>query len=274
MLKWAHAEEDLLRLANELRHHPSKRIRSWFSTASTKARDVIISGNGGVELRPIPAGEFLMGSNNADADERPQRRVRIAAFAIGRYPVTNEEYGRFLKANSKHHEPMYWSDRRFNSPRQPVVGVSWDEAQAFAEWAGGRLPSEAQWEYAARGGMQSAYWWGDEPDPARANYDGSDSEWGGKSTSPVGSFEANPFGLFDTAGNVWEWVADCWHGSYEGAPDDGGVWGEEGGGDCERRVIRGGAWDLIAWTMRSSNRYWNRQGNRYVNVGFRLAQDI
>ena len=123
-------------------------------------------------------------------------------------------------------------------------------------------------------GRQSAYWWGDESGPACANCKGSDNDWGGKSTSPVGSFEANSFGLFDTAGNVREWVADCWHDNYNGAPHDGGVWGEADGSSCQQRVIRSGSWSYFTGFLRSSNRFSYRQDGRFNGVGIRLAQGL
>jgi formylglycine-generating enzyme required for sulfatase activity len=107
-----------------------------------------------------------------------------------------------------------------------------------------------------------------------ANCDGGDSRWGGKQTSPVGSFQPNPFGLYDTAGNVWEWVEDCWHENYKGAPTDGSVWLESNGGDCAQRVIRGGSWNNFPEVLRASLRNWSNADDRNLNIGFRLAQDV
>jgi formylglycine-generating enzyme required for sulfatase activity len=193
---------------------------------------------------------------------------------MGRAPVTNEEYGRFVQDNSKAQEPDFWSDRRFNAARQPVVGVSWEDARAFAEWAGGRLPSEAEWEYAARAGTTTRYWWGDEFEAKRVNCRDSGSEWGGKQTSPVDAFPPNPLGLYDSAGNVYEWVQDCWHDTYEGAPEDASPWLESGGGNCGQRLIRGGSWFDVPRDVRSATRNWLTRdyGDNYI--GFRLAQDI
>jgi formylglycine-generating enzyme required for sulfatase activity len=210
----------------------------------------------------------------ANKNERPQHAVTVSPFYLGEYPVTNEEYARFLEANPDVREPELWSDRRFNGPRQPVVGVSWDEARHFAEWAGGRLPSEAEWEYAARAGTQTTYWWGDKFEPKRVNCRDSGSEWGGEQASPVDAFPANPWGLHDTAGNVLEWVADCWHDTYEGAPENASPWLESGGGDCGRRVLRGGSWLMAWWDVRSGVRFGNSADFRNYDVGFRLAQDI
>jgi formylglycine-generating enzyme required for sulfatase activity len=167
--------------------------------------------------------------------------------------------------------------------------VSWEDATRYAHWLSlvtgkaYRLPSEAEWEYAARGGSTGRYWWcpADQPScdipPDRANCDGCTSTKGlagiGRQTLPVGSFPANGFGLCDTAGNVWEWVQDCWHESYTGDPPaDGSVWGKEGGGDCGRRVLRGGSWFYTPEYLRSANRNRNDADNRNNNIGFRLAQ--
>ena len=205
---------------------------------------MVVTENGGVDLVVIPGGTFQMGSP-ADVgypDEHPRHRVNVSPFHMGRYPVTNEEYARFRAANPDVEEPPWWSDRRFNGARQPVVGVTWEEACRFAGWVGGRLPTEAQWEYAARAGTTTSHWWADQPGNNRANFAGSGSEWSGDRTSPVDAFEANPFGLHDVHGNVWEWVLDCWHADYERAPGDGSAWDAGDGGDCSRRVLRGGSW--------------------------------
>jgi len=163
-----------------------------------------------------------------------------------------------------------------------VINVSWDDAVAYAEWLSKethkhfRLASEAEWEYAARGGTQTAYWWGDEirrDGKVWANCDGCGSKWDLKQTAPVGSFAENPFGLQDTAGNVWEWVQDCWHKNYVGAPTDGSAWGSEAGGDCGRRVVRGGAWNNAPEFLRSAGRTRSDADSRYLYLGFRLAQD-
>jgi formylglycine-generating enzyme required for sulfatase activity len=158
-----------------------------------------------------------------------------------------------------------------------VINVSWDDARVYAAWLSKqtgkryRLPTEAEWEYAARAGTATAYWWGDEirqDSKVWANcYEGCGSRWDGKQMAPVGSFRASPFGLYDTAGNVWEWVQDCWHNGYQGAPSDGSAWGAGGRAGCGRRVLRGGSWCIIPAPLRSAYRY------DYFGLGFRLAQD-
>jgi len=165
-----------------------------------------------------------------------------------------------------------------------VIDVSWEDAGAYARWLAERtdkkyrLPTEAEWEYAARASTTTGYWWGNEimqNGKVWANCDTCSSEWGGKQTSPVGSFDPNPWDLYDTAGNVWEWVQDCWHGSYDGAPTEGSKpWLEENGGDCGRRVIRGGAWSYSPVYLRSAARFRLNPDGRYDFVGIRLAQDL
>jgi formylglycine-generating enzyme required for sulfatase activity len=141
--------------------------------------------------------------------ERPQHEVAIRPFLLGRYPVTNEEYARFLEAHPKSPEPKYWADRRYNQARQPVVGVEWKEAKRFCAWAGGRLPTEAEWEYACRAGTTTAFHWGDdEGQAAEFAWYGENS---GGATHPEGEKRPNPWGLHDITGNVWEWIADVWH---------------------------------------------------------------
>ena len=159
------AEEATLdEAAQRLGRHPAPEIQQWLAdrrsvTARLAVQETRVTANGGVELVRIPGGTFLMGSPaseaESDEDERPQHEVRVASFYMGKHPVTNAEYARFLEANPEAAEPAYWSDRRFNQGAQPVVGVSWEQAQRFAEWAGGRLPSEAEWEYAARAGTET-----------------------------------------------------------------------------------------------------------------------
>ena len=140
-----------------------------------------------------------------------------------------------------------------------------------------RLPSEAEWEYAARAGTRTRYALpapGGSDDIANrnlANCDGCGSEWDDRLTAPVGRFSANKWGLQDMHGNVWEWTEDCWHGSYQGAPDDGRAWLKENGGGCGRRVVRGGSWSNNPGYLRSAPRGWNSTDNRYYDLGFRVV---
>jgi formylglycine-generating enzyme required for sulfatase activity len=209
----------------------------------------------------------MMGGKKYD-DEQPIHEVHVPEFYMGRYPVTNEEYGRFLEANPSMDEPGEWSNRKFNQPRQPVVGVSWHDAKKFAAWAGLALPSEAQWEYACRAGTASEYYTGDkEDDLDRAGW--YDKNSGGQ-THPVGEKEPNGFGLYDMHGNVWEWCEDHWHDNYKGSPVDGSAWVDKQSGSAAR-VMRGGSWGVVAVNCRSAFRGRDGPHGRFVSFGFRLS---
>jgi formylglycine-generating enzyme required for sulfatase activity len=267
-----HAPEQLASLAQELRDHDSELIRRWMAEKNHReAADTIKADRGGYELVRIPGGDFLMGSPDAQEDryddEGPQRTVRVPDFYMGRFAVTNEEYGRYLAENPDANEPEYWADRQYNQPRQPVVGVSWDDARQYARWAGLQLPSEAQWEYGCRAGTKTRYYSGDtEEDLKRAGWYVDNS--GGK-LHPVGEKEHNEFGLYDMHGNVWEWVEDDWHESYDGAPDNSRAWIDDPRGSD--RVIRGGCWNSPAGYCRSACRGRVGPDGRVIGLGFRLV---
>jgi len=266
--------EDLEKLTGTLARHPSPQMQRWLADQRlASGQEVRITPNGNVELVRIAGGSFLLGSPESERDrspdEGPQHKVTVPPFYLGRYPVTNEEYARFLAANPEIREPEYWSQRRFNRARQPVVGVSWADAVRFAQWAGGRLPTEAEWEYAARAGSQTRYFFGDEEN-ALENYAWYERN-SGDQTQDVGQKLPNAWGLYDVHGNVLEWVQDTWHDSYRRAPDDGSAWEEAVGG---LRVIRGGSWYSEPWSVRSADRFRNFPGYRDNGIGFRLAQDI
>ncbi len=186
---------------------------------------------------------------------------------MGRYPVTNAEYDRFLCTNPKAPEPKNWSDRKYNQPRQPVVGVSWKDAKEYAVWAGLYLPSEAQWEYACRAGSDTRYYTGDsESDLDRAGWYKKNS---GDRLHPVGEKEPNAFGLYDMHGNIFEWLEDDWHADYKNAPVDGSAWiGTFRGSD---RVLRGGGWYDSAMYCRTADRFRGYVGGRSWSFGFRVA---
>jgi formylglycine-generating enzyme required for sulfatase activity len=240
-------------------------------------------------LQEVPAPPFMMGSPYADQrerqEERPQHKVTVQPFQIGRLEVTFDEYDVFSHLINNeggcaddHAIHSTVSDEGWGRGQQPVVNVSWEDAVCYAQWLSKhtgkpyRLPSEAEWEYAARAGADTAYWWGDEIGYNRANCFGCGSPWDGKQTAPVGSFPANRFGLHDTAGNVWEWVADCWHDNYQGAPSDGSAW--EGAADCNRGV-RGGSWYFIPHYLRSAFRLRYGPYDSYIYLrGFRLARAL
>jgi formylglycine-generating enzyme required for sulfatase activity len=213
----------------------------------------------------IPAGEFEMGSNNYD-DEKPIHRVRITQpFLLGKYPVTNADYEWFLKANPKIKPPEYWNNSRFNEPQQPVVGVSWEDAQLFCRWAGCRLPTEAEWEYACRAGSQGRFCFGDD-ETKLEEYAWYGKNSGGK-TQPVGQKKPNAWGLYDMHGNVWEWCQD-WYGSYPKEP----LTDPKGPKKGEYRVVRGGSWiGGLPGHLRCASRYYDLPGARFQFFGFRLV---
>ena len=237
----------------------------------------------------VPGGEYRLGSENVyqgveiprgledNAKEweswaRPMHRVHLSGFWIGRDPITNEQYRRFLADNSEADEPKFWDDSRFNEERQPVVGVSWDEAKAYCGWAGLALPTESQWEAAARGQDERRYPWGNEEPGSELACFGQDFTTG--QPAEVGSFPRGngPFGTRDQAGNVWEWCEDPWDESAYAHRD--GESDPLAEGDPTIRVVRGGSWRDWASYLRSANR--NRNGVQYrdVSLGFRCVGSV
>ena len=261
-------KEELAKLARMLRSHPSPGIQDSLRGARGVPAGVVVTEKGGVELVPIPGGEFLMGSPPDEEgranDEGPQHRVRVSPFWLGRYPVTNKQYVRFLKENPSIEAPRYWGDRRFNQAQQPVVGVTWNQAKAFAEWTGGRLPTEAEWEYACRAGTTAA----------RYDHELDAIAWYGKASIarsyPVGEKKPNTWGLHDMLGNVREWVGD-WYGRYSGEP----MTDPRGPDTGEARVIRGGGWgDYDPSYVRGAYRKWDVPRRSSYYVGFRCARGV
>ena len=227
---------------------------------------------GGVSLEMvwIAPGTFQMGSSQGDSDERPVHEVTIRqGFYLGKYEVTQAQWEAVMGSNPS----------RFSGCGDcPVERVSWVDAQVFIrklnEMEGEnryRLPSEAEWEYAARAGSGTVYSWGNEIGNNRANCRGCGSRWDGEKTAPVGSFPANAWGLHDMHGNVWEWVQDCWNGNYEGAPVDGSAWES---GACSARVLRGGSWSYEPGYLRAAGRVGLTSGDRYSHFGFRIARTV
>ncbi len=230
------------------------------------------------EMVVVPAGSFRMGDLNdaGFSDEKPVHEVRIPrSFAVGLYEVTFAQWDACVAEGGCSHRP---GDRGWGRGSQPVIGVSWSDAQGYLRWltektgARYRLLSEAEWEYVARAGSSSKYSWGNALGRNQANCDGCGSRWDNRSPAPVGSFRPNRFGLFDVHGNVMEWVQDCWHGSYLGAPGRGAAWGAAGGGDCAQRVLRGGSWLNFPRDPRSALRFKASAGARTSNFGFRVAR--
>ena len=231
------------------------------------------------EMVVIPEGQFTMGSpaDTGNANEHPQHVVTIAQrFALGRFPITRDEFARFVRSTA--YRGTDWFNPGFDqTARDPVVEISWLDAQAYVYWLSQRthqayrLPSEAEWEYAARAGGTGQFWWGDDRRmaPAYADFDGVSD--GFAETAPVGTYPANRFGLFDMAGNAWQWTADCDNRDYRDAPTDGAPWLV---GDCGSRMVRGGSWYDPDTALRVANRTANLVGDHDANVGFRVARTL
>ena len=249
--------------------------------------DDLSSGGEGPEMVVIPAGPFRMGcvsDRECDPEEFPVHEVAIPQpFAVSKYEVTVVEWDACLAdGGCAGYRP---ADEGWSRPRYPVINVSWNDARAYVAWlaeqtgAEYRLLSEAEWEYVARAGSQTAYSWGDEVGVDRANcrdrvYDrfgACGDRWEGLAL--VGSFEPNTFGVHDMHGNVWEWVEDCWNQSYADAPSDGSAWRS---GYCAQRVFRGGSWNSSPSVLRSAVRRWgvNGSGGRDDRRGFRVARTL
>ena len=248
------------------------------------------------EMVVIPAGRFLMGSPASEGrssyGEGPQHRVTVKSFALGQYEVTFDEWDACVRGGGcDGYRP---GDYGWGRGARPVIHVNWEDARAYVRWLSRetgesyRLPSEAEWEYAARGGTTTSRYWGDSSSFQCGHANGADAslkrvypDWavkavaacddGAAGTTPVGSYSANAFGLFDVLGNVREWTADCWHESYRGAPADGSPWR---GGDCGRRALRGGSWYRLPWMLRSADRGRWTTGSRAPEAGFRVARTL
>jgi formylglycine-generating enzyme required for sulfatase activity len=222
----------------------------------------------------LPAGSFTMGSNAGDISERPPHHVTVGApFAIGKYPVTVEQWNACVTANAC---PKLSSENATGT-KAPARDLSWDDVQQYIKWLSKvtgkpyRLPTEAEWEYAARGGTSTPYWWGDQMRKGNANCKGCGDPWHETGPENVGTFAANPYGLYDMGGNVWQWVSDCWHSSYKDAPADGRIWDASG---CNMRVIRGGSWLEGADYMLASTRFKYSESVRQSQNGFRVVKDL
>ena len=233
-----------------------------------------IGGNGPVMIK-VPGGKFRMGNPTGllSADETPRHAVSVPGFAMSVYEITYADYDKFAKATGR---PLPDSGDLDRST-YPVNNVSWDDAIAYAKWLSKqtgkkyRLPSEAEWEYAARGGQRTSYWWGNDKGVGKAHCFNCSTELNTSKPAKVGSYAPNQFGLYDTAGNLYEWVHDCYHRNYIEAPDDGSVWD---GGDCSVRVVRGGSFRSPASSMRVDNRETFPSSKGQYNVGIRLVREL
>jgi len=234
------------------------------------------------EMVVVPAGEFTMGSPATDKgryeNERPQHSVAIPRpFTVSKFELTFADWDACVAVGGCPHEGRA-GDAGSGRGSQPVVYVSWNDAQAYVAWLSRmtgkayRLLTEAEWEYAARAGTATGYPWGDKIGKENANCDGCDSQGDERQTAPVGSFAPNAFGLHDMDGNVWEWVEDCYHENYNAAPKDGSAWTE--GGDCSRRVIRGGSWVNFPRNLRAAPRSGFTSVDRDLYLGFRVGRTL
>ncbi len=230
------------------------------------------------EMVVLPAGSFTMGSEDGENDEKPTHEVMIASrFAVGKFEVSFTEWDACVADNACRHNP---SDSKWGRGNRPVINVSWRDSNEYIAWlntkvdgAPYRLLSEAEWEYAARAGTTARFYnWGDEIGEDKANCKGCGSRWDGKQTAPVGSFDPNAYGLHDLHGNVWEWLQDCWNDDYRRAPDDGSAWVRLG--ECNLRIVRGGAWGFSSDSLRFSNRRRYTLTNRLASIGFRVARTL
>ncbi len=251
-------------------------LLGFFTGTSAQVSQESVAAFKPPEMVVIPAGSFKMGCvsrKSCTNAERPVHEVTLESFALSKYEVTFEEYDPFTDATGRERA----DDRGFGRGQRPVINITWDDAVAYTEWLSEqtgknyRLPSEAEWEYAARAGTVTRYSWGDNLGHNRANCNGCGSQWDNEMSAPVGSFEANGWGLYDMHGNVWEWTQDRYNNRYVGAPNDGSAWEV---GDSTARVVRGGAWYLEGFFLRSAVRDQHRTFAGSLYVGFRVAQSL
>ncbi|WP_166664580.1 formylglycine-generating enzyme family protein [Candidatus Thiosymbion oneisti] len=294
---------------------------SGFAPGTLPAEPCVSRPGEGPQMVLIESGRFRMGSpaeeEGRSSDEGPRHPVAVVRpFALARCETTVGEFGRFVAETGyrtdaerdgdcytvnadgsgfQQREDASWRNPGFaQSDDHPVVCVSFNDARVYARWlslrtgAAYRLPTEAEWEYAARAGTNAGRFWGDDPDASCVYSNGADQaakarfpDWtiadcddGAEFTAPAGRYQRNPFGLSDILGNVWEWVEDCWHEGYTGAPTDGSAWREAGGGDCARRVLRGGGWNFFPRWLRSASRNGGTADEAGDFVGIRLARTL
>ncbi|RLA02980.1 MAG: hypothetical protein DRQ45_03810 [Gammaproteobacteria bacterium] len=264
------AEEPQVRPGEEM---AVRVVQQTPAVAGRSFNDSLKVGGQGPVMIELPADSFEMGSagNSLNFDEGPRHQVNMPAFSISKHEVTFTEYDKFARATGR----RLPYDESWGRSDHPVINVSWNDARAYARWLSKqsgktyRLPSEAEWEYAARAGSVTNFWWDDGSDNSHANCFNCGSEWDSLRTATVGSFEANAFGLHDMTGNIQEWTEDCYHGSYHDAPVDGSARGAVG---CTMRVVRGGAYTSPLDTLRSAKRSQYDQDTRLDNLGFRVVR--
>ena len=227
-------------------------------------------GKDGAPMTLIPAGKFQMGNNEGEPDEIPVHEVYLDAFYMDMFEVTNALYRKFVDATG-HEPPKYWDDPGYNASDQPVVGVVWNDAKAYCEWAGKRLPTEAEWEKAARGGLvEKTYPWGDDINrPVAGDPESGTTKFPAGGTLPVGSFDPNSYGLYNMDGNAWEWCSD-WYGEeyYSQSPERN----PKGPDSGDARVMRGGSWFADMNTpLPVSYRYSYNPSHTSNLIGFRCV---
>ncbi|ADC61250.1 formylglycine-generating enzyme family protein [Allochromatium vinosum] len=236
-------------------------------------QDRLRDGTPGPAMVVLAGGAFRMGHNSLGGEDfSPARSVKVGPFMMAAHEVTFLEYDRFARATGRELP----DDQGWGRGTRPVVGISWEEARDYTAWLAQqtgrryRLPSEAEWEFAARAGTTTPFWWGQNADSNRTVCFDCGSQWDNRSTAPVMSFPANPFGLYETAGNAMEWVADCYRARYQDAPNDGRALVS---GDCASRVARGGAFNKPADSMRAFVRARFAPDTKLNMLGFRVARD-
>ena len=253
-------------------------------TSALKPKDTFRDGKHLPQMMVLAGGRFKMGSPPSEPErqdrEGPQQVITITPFAIGVYEVTFKEWDACVADGGCSHRP---DDEGWGRGKRPVMNVSWDDTQEYIDWinektsGGYRLPTEAEWEYAARAGTVTPFAFGQRITTDQVNssgertYNGSAKGIYRGKTMPVGSFASNQWGLYDTHGNVWEWVQDCYRNTLRGQPKDGAAYE---GGSCERRVVRGGSWVNSPEFLRSATRGWWGPVYRGTYVGFRLARTL
>ncbi|RKZ80461.1 MAG: hypothetical protein DRR19_23560 [Candidatus Parabeggiatoa sp. nov. 1] len=290
--------ETLRRQKAESAHRQAELERAEAGSGFVKGkvfRDRLRDGSQGPKMVWIPAGSFRMGDlqGGGDSDEKALHQVSVKRFAMGTHEITVGEYLRFVRATGRHAPEWQEAGSKYNiqtgtedhykrmgsaltNANHPIVGISWNDATAYAGWLTQqtgqqyRLPTEAQWEYAARAGSTTKYWWGNNIGSNKANCDGCGSQWDDKSTAPVGSFQPNPFGLYDAVGNVWELTCSEYENRYNGKEKrclSNNRAKSEG-----RFAVRGGSWDNVARWARTASRSYGARTNRLRGGGFRLAR--
>ena len=243
--------------------------------ATDLARASMAASSVAASMVKIPAGTFRMGSNNGKRDEKPAHSVTVSSFYMQEHEVTWNQYQPCINAGVC----SSGGNEGWDKNNRPVINVSWNDIQTYIKWLNQktgqrfRLPSEAEWEYAARAGSTGKYSWGDSLSCSRAKFGSYNNQYhcGAHQTVLVKSYSPNRFGLYDMHGNAGEWVQDCWHDYYYGAPSNGGAW--TSGGDCGQRVWRGGGWYMAPHTMRSASRHRFSASYGSSLNGFRLVQD-